>query len=140
MALTPAFEVDGVFSCGYDPAAKAIVGTWKTFLTDDVRGIVTRHAEAGRRFGAKTCIVDVSGLRSVLAPADAAWVETKASALVHKAGMTTLVNVIPASAIVKMGADRWSRAATADGIAIYTTGSVADALALASKVAIGKVA
>ncbi len=135
---TPAFEIPGVFTCTYESTAKAVVGSWHTFQTDKVSDAVTRHAQAGRRFGARTCIVDVSGVRGVPAPEDAAWIEKNGHPLVQQGGMVAVVNVVPGSAIVKMGADRWARAATQKGMQTFTTNSLEDALELARRIAAGE--
>jgi hypothetical protein len=132
------FEIPGTFTCRWDAPSRSIIGTWHSFRTAKVAEIVTRHLTEGGNRGAKTCVVDVSEIKGVLAPEDATWVEKNGSVLAAKAGIAAIVNVVPASALTKMGADRWLKAVSSNGVGAYTCASIEDAQQIARNVLAGK--
>ena len=132
MSETVAFEIPGIFTAFWDADTKMMIGRWQSFRTPDVTQIVERHLVEGGRRGAKVCVVDVSQVTgSVLSPADATWVEKNSPILLGKHGYSAVINVVPASALTKMSAERWSRAALGAGVHTYTCGSMEDARTIA---------
>jgi hypothetical protein len=140
MGEAQVFEIPGIFSCYWDADTKAIIGRWQSFRTDRVAEIVTRHIAEGGTRGARTCVIDVSQIKGVLSPEDSAWVEKSSPALLSKAKIAAIVNIIPASALTKMGADRWAKAALGNGVNAYTCSSPADAAQIARDVLAGRAA
>jgi hypothetical protein len=140
MSETVVFEEPGTFTCVWDAALKAIIGRWHTFRTPKVTEIVTRRIAEGGSRGARTCVVDGSAITGVLSTEDGAWVEQNSPVLLAKAKISAIVNVVPPSALTKMGADRWANAALGNGVSAYTCASAADAAKIAREVLSGKAA
>jgi hypothetical protein len=134
MAETVVFDIPDVFTCYWDSDVKAIIGRWQSFRTTKVSEIVTRHIAEGGSRGAATCVVDVSQIKAVLSPEDGAWVEKNSPVLLAKARYSAIVNIVPASALTKMGADRWAKAAMGNGLDTFTCTSLADAQKIARDV------
>ncbi|TIC78924.1 hypothetical protein [Nocardioides sp. GY 10127] len=139
MPETPVFDLPGICAVTYDAATRAAIIRWESFRTPDVQDVVRRHIREGQTRGARICVVDVSQIRGVLDPADAAWVEQNTPGLLTAAGYDAIVNVLPSSAITKMGADRWGRAALGHGLTAYSCSSVAEVAGIARDV-LGKAA
>lgn len=130
----PVFEVPGVFRCSWDGEARAVLGRWESFRTRRVREIVTRHVHEGGRRGAGCCVVDVTGALGVPDPEDADWIDTAGAALLARARIATLVNVVPSRAPVRRGAERWASAARSHGVEVHSCATLAEALAIAAEV------
>lgn len=125
----PVFDVPGVYTCTWAPRERAVIGRWFSFRGGPVREIVTRHVEEGRRLGARSCIVDVTGVTDTLTPEDADWVAASGTML-PAAGIPVLINVVPSWEPDRSGSERWASSTHSHGTVVYTCGSLVDALAI----------
>jgi hypothetical protein len=99
-----------------------------------------RGIDECQRLGAKSWIVDMTGEPGVPSQDDQAWIESFNADNALRKGVKAVINVHGASALAKMGARRWSKAAIDKGLPTYDTNSVEEALELAAWIASGKAA
>jgi hypothetical protein len=128
----------GVLTVVYRSAPKAAVAHYDKLCTPAIREAIEKGLAAAGRVGARTWIIDLTRKPGVPAPADAQWIETEAVRLVMVNGISTVVNLHGASAVARMGSQRWSKSAAISGLTIYDCDSLDSALELAATVAAGR--
>jgi len=134
------FRIDKVVECVHYPAARAVVSHWESLSNAECVPAIKRGSAECRRLGAKSWIVDLTKNPGVPSQADLHWMATEGVALGLSNGVIAVINIIGESALANMGSKRWSKGASAGGMASYDCKSLEDALELAIQVANGKAA
>ena len=134
------FKIDKVMECVHYPEARAVVSHWESLSTSECVAAIKRGSEECRRLGAKSWIVDLTKNPGVPSQADLHWMANEGVALGLRNGVLAVINIHGESALANMGSKRWSKGASAGGMASYDCKSLADALELAAQVASVKAA
>jgi hypothetical protein len=130
---TVIYEEQDKVKVEYDASKKLILATWKSLLGPQFRKAIDAAASHVSKHGIKTWIADVSQARDVPTQDDYLWLAQTFDAKIKPHGFERLINVLPQSAIVKLGAAQWSKNTEKSSAAgTYDVGSVADALKLAA--------
>ena len=132
------FKIDKTIECIFYAAQKGMHANWISLCTPDFRAAVERGLNECGRLGAKSWIVDLTRDPGVPSQADLKWIETDTAQLIEANDVKALINVLGQSSIARMGARRWSRSASANGMLTYDCASLEDALEIAAEVASGK--
>ena len=140
MTGVPLFTIEGTLSVSHFTTQKALVATWLSMVTPHFRAGLEQGLNECGRVGAVTWIVDLTRNPGVPSQADLGWIESDCPALCQRNRIRAVINIHGKSAVATMGAKRWSKTASANGMATYDCSSLADALALAAEVASGKAA
>jgi len=140
LAGASVFSIEGTLSVKHFAAQKALVATWTSMVTPKFREGLEKGLNECGRLGAITWIVDLTRSPGVPSQADLAWIETDCIELCQRNRVRAVINIHGKSAVATMGAKRWSKSASANGLSTYDCSSLADALALAAEVASGKAA
>ncbi len=138
MAGTPVFTIDGTLSVAHFAPQKALVATWISMVTPRFQEGLERGLDECGRLGAITWIVDLTRNPGVPSQADLVFIEKDCGEICERNHVRAVINIHGTSAIASMGAKRWSKSASANGMATYDCTTLADALALASEIASGK--
>lgn len=134
------FTIEKTLTVVHYPAQKALVGEWASLCTSQFREALMRAMDEGHRVGAKSWIVDLTRDPGVPSQEDLRWVETFNVGNALGKGITACINVHGASALAKLGARRWTKSASDQGMITYDCDSLEQALELAAQVASGKAA
>ncbi|MCU0695364.1 MAG: hypothetical protein MUC96_02415 [Myxococcaceae bacterium] len=130
---TTIYEEQDKVKVEYDASKKLIIATWKSLLGPQFRKAIDAAANHVSKHGIKTWIADVSQARDVPSQDDHAWLSQTFDARIKPHGFERLINVLPQSAIVKLGASQWSKTVEKQGASgTIDVGSVAEALKLAA--------
>ena len=141
MAGTPLFTIEGTLSVAHFPAEKALVATWISMTSGRFQEALAKGLNECGRVGAISWIVDLTQNPGVPSQADLAWIEGgECAALCQRNRVRAVINIHGKSAVATMGAKRWSKSASSNGMATYDCANLADALALAAEVGSGKAA
>ena len=132
------FTIEGTASVYHHAPQKALVSVWESFSTADFRTALMRGIDECQRLGAKSWIVDMTRDPGVPSQDDQVWIETFNAQNAVSKGVKAVINIHGASALAKLGARRWSKAANDKGLATYDCSSVEEALEIAAQVASGK--
>ncbi|MGH2901076.1 MAG: hypothetical protein ACRDMZ_20540 [Solirubrobacteraceae bacterium] len=137
---THLFTIEKTITVVYYAAQKALVGEWHSLSTPQFREALMRAMDEGKRVGAKSWVVDLTGDPGVPTQDDLKWVETFNVGNALSKGITACINVHGASVLAKMGARRWTKSASEQGMITHDCASLEEALELAAQVASGKAA
>ena len=86
----------------------------------------------------KTWLADLTRNPGVPSQSDLTWLANDCKSLTLDSGIRALINVHGTSAVAKLGSNRWSKGASAGGLVTADCFSLAEALELATEVAMGK--
>lgn len=136
----PVFAIEKTITVLHYPVQKALVGIWESLSTPQFREALTRAVDEAGRLGARSWIVDLTREPGVPTQADLAWIETDCARRSVRNGVRACINIHGASVLAKMGARRWTKTASDNGMLAYDCASLDDALELAAQVASGKAA
>ncbi len=134
------FTIEKTITVVHYAAQKALVGEWVSLSTSHFREALLRALDEGQRLGAKSWIVDLTRDPGVPTQEDLRWVETFNVANALSKGVIACINVHGASTLAKMGARRWTKSASDQGMLTYDCASLEEALEAAAQVASGKAA
>jgi len=134
------FTVEKTITVRYYAAQKALVGEWASLCTPQFREALMRAMDEGARLGAKSWVVDLTAGPGVPSQEDLKWVETFNVGNALSKGIIACINVHGGSALAKLGARRWTKSASDQGMITYDCESLEQALELAAQVASGKAA
>lgn len=134
------FTIDKTITVVHYVAQKALVGEWVSLCTPQFREALMRAMDEGARLGAKSWIVDLTRDPGVPSQEDLRWVETFNVGNALSKGVTACINVHGASVLARMGARRWTKSASEQGMLTYDCASLEEALQIAAQVASGKAA
>ncbi len=140
MAGQPLFSVAGTVDVVHHPDAKALVATWISMTTPHLREALERGLDECGRTGSLTWVVDLTKNPGVPSQADLNWIETACVEIGLRNRIRAVINILGTSAVAAMGAKRWSKTASANGLSTYNCTRLADALSLAAQIAAGKAA
>lgn len=141
MAGVALFAIEGTLSVKHFAAQKALVATWISMTSGRFQEALAKGLNECGRVGAITWIVDLTQNPGVPSQADLAWIEgAECMALCQRNRVRAVINIHGKSAVAAMGAKRWSKSASNNGMTTYDCSNLADALALAAEVASGKAA
>jgi hypothetical protein len=130
---TTIYEEQDKVKVEYDASKKLILATWKSLLGPQFRKAIDAAANHVSKHGIKTWVADVSQARDVPTQEDYAWLAQTFDSKIKPHGFERLINVLPQSAIVKLGAAQWSKNADkASANGTYDVGSLAEAMKLAA--------
>ncbi|MDX2011644.1 MAG: hypothetical protein SFW67_15695 [Myxococcaceae bacterium] len=130
---TMVYEEQDTVKVEYDASKKLILATWKSLLGPQFRKAIDAAANHIAKHGIKTWIADVSQARDVPSQDDQVWLSQTFEARIKPHGFERLINVLPQSAIVKLGASQWSKTVEKKGASgTIDVGSVAEAMKLAA--------
>ena len=134
------FTIDKTITVTYYAAQKALVGEWVSLCTPQFREGLMRAMDEGERLRVKSWVVDLTRDPGVPSQEDLRWVETFNVGNALSKGITACINIHGASALARMGARRWTKSASDQGMITYDCDSLEQALELAAQVASGKAA
>lgn len=134
------FTIERTITVTHYAAQKALVGEWVSLCTDQFREALMRAMDEGERLGAKSWIVDLTADPGVPSQDDLNWVGTFNVGNALRKGITACINVHGASALARLGARRWTKSASEQGMLTYDCVSLEEALEIAAQVASGKAA
>jgi hypothetical protein len=134
------FTVEKTIQVVHYPAQKALVGEWESLCTAQFRAALMRAMDEAKRLGARSWIVDLTRDPGVPSQDDLKWIETFNVPNALSKGVTACINVHGASVIAKMGARRWSKSASEQGMLTYDCANLDQALEIAAQVARGEAA
>lgn len=134
------FTIEKTITVTHHPAQKALVGEWVSLSTPQFREALMRAMDEGARLGAKSWIVDLTRDPGVPTQSDLRWVETFSVGNALRKGVIACINVHGASTLAKMGARRWTKSASEQGMLTYDCANLEEALEAAAQVASGKAA
>ena len=138
MAGVPLYSIAGTVDVTHHRAEKALVSTWHSMTTPQFREALERGLNECGRLGAPTWIVDLTRSPGVPSQADLAWINTDCVEIGLRNGIRAVIFGLGTSAIAAMGAKRWAKTVSENGLGTYDCKSLADALALAAEVASAK--
>lgn len=136
-AGTHLFTIEGTIRVTHYPVQKALVGDWESLCTSEFRAALMRSMDEARRLGAMSWIVDLTRNPGAPSQEDQKWVETFNVGNALSKGVIACINVQGASAISKLGARRWTKSASDQGMITADCSSLEEALKLAAQVASG---
>jgi hypothetical protein len=137
----PLFSIEGTISVAHFAAQKALVATWISMTSGRFQEALAKGLNECGRVGAVTWIVDLTQNPGVPSQADLGWIEgPECMGLCQRNQVRAVINIHGKSAVATMGAKRWSKSASSNGMSTYDCSTLADALALAADVASGKAA
>jgi len=136
-AGTHLFTIERTIKVLHYPAQKALVGEWESLCTPQFREALLRSMDEAYRLGAKSWIVDLTRDPGVPTQDDLKWVETFNVGNALRKGVTACINVHGASALAKMGARRWTKSASEQGMVTADCATLDEALEIAAQVANG---
>jgi len=116
------------------------VAHWESLSSAELRTLIERGVQECGRLGAKTWIIDLTRNPGVPRQDDYAWMASTGVSLCKRNGVIAVINVHGESKLASLGSKRWSKNASAGGLATYDCQSMADALQLAADIAAGRVA
>ena len=134
------FTIEKTIKVVHFPAQKALVGEWESLCTAQFRAALMRSMDEAKRLGAKSWIVDLTRDPGVPSQDDLKWIETFNVPNALRKGVTACINVHGASVIAKMGARRWTKSASEQGMLTYDCANLEEALEIAAQVARGEAA
>jgi len=124
------YSIPDIVETVYDSAHATIRVSWKTFSGHQHLRPSIEAQVACVEQGAKHVIVDTSEAKGLPSDEDQAWFATEVFPRYEKAGLKTLVTVLPKSAVTKLGASRWSETGNRFGFKTFTCASLEDAQSL----------
>jgi len=122
-------DLEGVARIFYEPVSRVMLTTWVNLMHAHIKPLIERQMEQVAR-GARFLVVDVRLTRSVPSPEDQAWYASTAVPFYKANGLRALVNLVPQSAVAKLGASRWRATAAQGGIDTWEAGDLESALRL----------
>jgi len=134
------FTIEKTITVVHHAAQKALVGEWVSLCTPQFREALIRAIDEAARLRAKSRIVDLTRDPGVPSQEDLQWVETFNVGNALSKGVTACINIHGASALARMGARRWTKSASDQGMLTYDCTSLDEALEIAAQVASGKAA
>jgi len=134
------FTIEKTITVSHFPEQKTLVGDWESLCTGQFREALQRAAAEARLLGTKSWIADLTRDPGVPAQEDLRWVETFDVGNALSKGVTACINIHRASVLARMGARRWTKSASEQGMLTYDCASLEEALELAAQVASGKAA
>lgn len=129
------FTVPKTIEVTFYPAKHALCGAWISLSSTECRAALERALNECGRVRAKSWIADLTRDPGVPSQADLKWIEGDGARLLLANRIRAVINVHGGSAVAKMGAKRWSRSATDNGVATYDCASLEEALEIATEVA-----
>lgn len=137
-ADTHLFTIDGTITVRHFPTQRALVGTWESLCTPDFRQALERSMDEAHRLGAMSWIVDLTQNPGAPSQEDQKWVETFNVGNALSKGVLACINIHGASAVAKMGAKRWTKSASEQGMLTADCSTLEEALKVAAQVASGE--
>jgi len=134
------FTIEKTITVVHHAAQKALVGEWVSLCTPQFREALIRAIDEAARLRAKSWIVDLTRDPGVPSQEDLQWVETFNVGNALSKGVTACINIHGASALARMGARRWTKSASDQGMLTHDCASLDEALEIAAQVASGKAA
>jgi hypothetical protein len=134
------FTIEGTITVTHHPAQKTLVGDWESLCTDKFREALQRAAIEAQRLGTRSWIADLRRSPGVPSQADQKWIEEQGAGESVRNGVRACINLHGASALSKLGATRWLKSASSNGMLTFECGTLEDALEIAAQVASGKAA
>ncbi|MFZ5442611.1 MAG: hypothetical protein ACOZQL_21560 [Myxococcota bacterium] len=112
----------------HDAALRCYAMHWQSYHGPHFRRAVEAMLADVKKNGLDAYISDASVAKDVPQPADFQWVESHVKAELVKGGIKKFITIIPASAIAKMGANRFGKVASNAGVETWQVASMAEAL------------
>ena len=138
MKGTELFRIPGTIVVEHFPKQRAVLAGWESLSTPQFREAMERGLSECLRLRAKSWLVDLTRNPGVPSQADLDWLKLGTDATASAAGLRAVINIHGSSTLASMGANRWSKNASAGGLITCECRSLADALELAAEVAEGK--
>jgi hypothetical protein len=125
------YHAPGVCSATLDAVRGVITAVWHKFPGDGhFRPSLDAQAAAVAAGKARFVIVDVRSATGVPTLEDQDYLVKSVFPAYKQGGLQAIVTLVPASALTKLGAQRWQDNGTAFGFGMFEAGSPADAEAL----------
>lgn len=138
MKGTELFRIPGTIVVEHFAEQKAVRAGWESLSTAQFREALRRGLAECGRLRAKSWLVDLTKNPGVPSQADLDWLRNEAGPLVIDSGIRAVINIHGASALAKLGANRWSKGASEGGLVTGDCSSLDEALAAAADVVEGK--
>jgi len=123
------YQAKDVCRTTYDPGSRILVATWWNMVHEHIRPNLLRQMEQVAA-GARYLIIDVGECRGVPLPEDQAWFGDTVFPAYRAAGLKAMINVVPASGVARLGANRWQKTASRFGFDTFDTSDLGAALDL----------
>ncbi len=124
------FEAPEKVLVEHDPDTNTYVLNWLTYCGPHFRQAVSAFLEAIQHGGVTNYVANSSRAVDVPTQEDFQWIDSVARPAMLKAGIRRFITVVPASAVAKMGANRFGRMASQAGVDTYQVASVDEAMAI----------
>ena len=118
----------GLTRLDHDPVAKIFAMHWSSYHGPHFRQAIETMLAECKRSGVFAYISNASAAKDVPTQPDFQWVESHVKPELLKAGLKRFITVVPASAIAKMGTQRFGKVAANAGVETYTVASLDEAL------------
>jgi hypothetical protein len=138
MLETEIVNQPGSYRMTYRADLKAAITYWENFTALSPANM-EHIAVEGSKKGAQILIIDGTSARGVPTQETAEWIEARGHKLMLSKQIKTMINILGSSAVVKMGANRWSQTLSAAGVTVYSVASMDDAVLIAKEIVAGKV-
>jgi len=133
------FTIEKTITVTHYPEQKTLVGDWESLCTEHFREALQRAAVEAQRLGTRSWIADLRRDPGVPSQDDQKWIEDQGVGESVRNGVRACINLHGASALSRLGAKRWLKSASNNGMQTFECGTLEDALEIAAKVASGKV-
>lgn len=128
---TVLYDAPGICSASLDAVRGVIHAVWHKFPGNGhFRPSLDAQSHAVAAGKARYVIVDVSKASGVPTQEDQEYLVKQTFPAYKRGGLKAIVTIVPASALTKMGAQRWQDSGAQFGFRMFEAGSVADAEAL----------